>query len=481
MAIETPTVLDLFAGAGGASIGLHRAGLEHVGACEIEHDQCATMEAGTGAGMFGRRSMGWSGDPLRVYRCPVQDLDPPAADWWWGSPPCQAFSAAGRRLGPGDPRNGWPWLFDALDRSAALGRAPAWLLAENVPGMLSHRSSGCDATCPGCYWLCVLEEATQRFARVSTWVLDAADYGVPQHRRRLILVAGPAPVEAPAPTHSAASLAWARDDGDGEYTDRYVRWVEEGEHPGPGPDGLLPHVPMRVALGLGFGAHVFGGGHNPSCPGDARRLSDLSDRPSTTIAAQSGGGAGNAGPFVETGHRTTSPAPTMRASQGTVAALVEGEAEGALEAEHPPWWHRASPPDEPSRTVGSKGNAAILLDRPAPTVTTTEVKGARPYRDGAHGGPDRASDALSWGGAGRRRLTVRECALLQGFPSDWPFHGNAGSQYQQVGNAVPPELARVVASAVLGIVAAPGGADRARASVDGSPSSGPFASGEGLR
>ena len=49
----------------------------------------------------------------------------------------------------------------------------------------------------------------------------------------------------------------------------------------------------------------------------------------------------------------------------------------------------------------------------------------------------------------RRRLTVAECAIIQGFPSDHPWQGNKTSQYRQVGNAVPPKLAEVVARAVI--------------------------------
>jgi len=50
---------------------------------------------------------------------------------------------------------------------------------------------------------------------------------------------------------------------------------------------------------------------------------------------------------------------------------------------------------------------------------------------------------------GRRRLTVQECAALQDFPPDHPWQGNQEQRYRQVGNAVPPTLARVVAEAVL--------------------------------
>ncbi len=64
------------------------------------------------------------------------------------------------------------------------------------------------------------------------------------------------------------------------------------------------------------------------------------------------------------------------------------------------------------------------------------------------GGVDRASDAL-WLSTGRRRLTVEECAKLQDFPQGHPWQGTKTEKYRQVGNAVPPMLARVLARAVL--------------------------------
>jgi len=60
----------------------------------------------------------------------------------------------------------------------------------------------------------------------------------------------------------------------------------------------------------------------------------------------------------------------------------------------------------------------------------------------------RASDALC-NATGRRRLTIPECARLQDFPADHPWQGTKKAQYRQVGNAVPPTLARVVGEAVL--------------------------------
>jgi len=202
--------LELFAGAGGAAIGLERAGLGHAALCEWDAHACATLRA-AGLGP--------------VVEGDVRDLDaitaavgPEPVDVLWSSFPCQAFSTAGARRGAHDERNGWPWTVAALDRFA-----PRWFLGENVRGLLFHRS-GCTAAggqhglfgtapaedCPGCYFeRVILPDLRRRFAHVGWWLLDAADYGVPQHRRRVILWAGPAPLVEPAPTHGPrAGLPW---------------------------------------------------------------------------------------------------------------------------------------------------------------------------------------------------------------------------------------------------------------------------------
>jgi site-specific DNA-cytosine methylase len=133
-----------------------------------------------------------------------------------------------------------------------------------------------------------------------------------------------------------------------------------------------------------------------------------------------------------------------------------------------------SPPDEPSRTVTGRGNNAITfrdedgrlmyvrgmgraasepgrLDLPSPTVVTVEEKGTRACESTGfdfNGGPDRASDA-AFLAVGRRRLEPEECAILQDFPVDWPFVGNKGSVYAQVGNACPDRLVAAVVKEVV--------------------------------
>ena len=192
--IATGTVLELFAGAGGAALGLKRAGWEHVGCVERLPAAAATLRsAGLPAIEQDVRELDWA--PFRGQ-----------VDLLWASPPCQAGSIAGKRRGPADERNGWPWTMDAIDAVD-----PHWFLAENVLGWTHHRR-GCPRngaaieSCRGCYWeRRVVLEVGKRFSHAGWWLLNAADFGVPQRRRRAILWAGPHRPAAPRPTHGEPS------------------------------------------------------------------------------------------------------------------------------------------------------------------------------------------------------------------------------------------------------------------------------------
>lgn len=199
--------IELFAGAGGAALGLEAAGVHHLALVERDPDACAVLRA-AGLGP--------------VVEADVRNLDAiqsvagPSCDLLWASWPCQPFSSAGLRMGAQDKRNGWPWTVDAIDRFQ-----PAWFMGENVRGLLSHTGI-CPQPhpepdrCPRCYFdATIMGDLRARFAHVGWWLLDAADFGVPQHRRRVIVWAGPEPLTPPARTH-----------GPGMFT---RPWVSMGE------------------------------------------------------------------------------------------------------------------------------------------------------------------------------------------------------------------------------------------------------------
>ena len=248
---HTPTVLELFSGCGGAALGLHRAGWQHHACIEWDKYAAATLlEAGL---------PGVHGDVRKFDYQPYTNR----TDLMWASPPCQAGSTAGKRKGAGDDRNGWPWTMDAIDAVK-----PTWFLAENVLGWTYHRK-GCKRrsrglTCIGCYWeRWILPELRSRFAFVGWWRVNAANYGTPQHRRRVILWAGPLPLSTDPPTPSHL------DPDDGEI-----------------PPGVKPWVSIREAIGdtLNRGScdrracYPCDGQHGRACTEPHRY-----DRPSPTV------------------------------------------------------------------------------------------------------------------------------------------------------------------------------------------------------
>jgi DNA (cytosine-5)-methyltransferase 1 len=208
---------------------------------------------------------------------------------------------------------------------------------------------------------------------VATGVVNAEQYGVPQTRRRAILLArGPelsaalGPARLPAPTHS-----------------RY-----HSHAPARLDHGVKPWVTIADALGWERGEPVairsnYGTGGDPAARGVR-----TADQPAAFV--------------------------TSKVNRNRWTALVKAQGAGMVAR------HGGRPPRQP--------------DQPAFTILSAKGGGSIRYRweDG-------------------QSLTVTEAAALQTFPEDYPWQGGKTAQLQQVGDAVPPLLARVLVSEVTGI------------------------------
>jgi DNA (cytosine-5)-methyltransferase 1 len=159
-------VLSLFAGIGGLELGLERAGMTTVGQVEIDpycqrvlarhwpevprHDDVRTTPAW------------WLGEPR------------PTVDVVCGGFPCQPFSTAGKMLGVGDERWGWPWMADAV-RTVR----PRYVVMENVPTLIR------DARAFGA----VLGDLSELGFDAEWSVIPASAFGASHRRPRLFVLA----------------------------------------------------------------------------------------------------------------------------------------------------------------------------------------------------------------------------------------------------------------------------------------------------
>ena len=275
-------VVDIFAGAGGLSTGLAAAGAEIVLGVERDRDACESFAKAHPAAVALEADVA-----SVVFRNWRQDIDILV-----GGPPCQPWSTGGKRLGTKDRRDGWPGFLRALD-----GLHPAAFLAENVPGFERHPRFGE-----------LVAEMRRLGYIVSAQVVDAADYGVPQHRRRLFIVGlqetgqQDASFVFPEPTHGPG---------------REQPWRSAGEVVGLEPFGVpntstvtyAKHPDIRPSP---YDGHLWNGGGRPI---------DLS-KPAPTMLASMGG---NKTPWVD----TLGVAPEYHAHLTAGGAPRSGQVPGA--------------------------------------------------------------------------------------------------------------------------------------------------------
>ena len=181
--------ISLFSGAGGLDLGLERAGWDCLFATDFDPAAIRTLEANRG-GKIGRNRRALVDAVIR--RADVRELrggdilgrlgaTRGSIPLLAGGPPCQSWSSAGRQQGFDDPRG--RLVGEYLRIASEID--PRWLIFENVRGLLTAR--GADGV-PGSALAQVRRDLLKRGWQTRVELLNAADYGVPQRRVRLILL-----------------------------------------------------------------------------------------------------------------------------------------------------------------------------------------------------------------------------------------------------------------------------------------------------
>lgn len=455
--------IELFPCSGGMALGFHRAGIDFLAAVDFDKDACDSYEAN-----LGKRPVHMDvRDFLRLVRagCAFRDLDLIVAD-----PACTPYSPAGKRLGKEDPR-------DVLGTTVEIIRAlkPRAYLIGNVPGLETepHQDTLRETIGSLVYdGYCVVDAIT----------LDAADYGVPQHRRRPFWFGhrGGGCISWPGATHG---------------------------HPGDCLPVMMgerkkPWVTCRAALGHLEQAEL---GTPVKIRRHASRGAPASEEaePAATVTKNTHG----SGSVLKvrtprqgySPHREHEPAKTITAKQRGMDALLidhnhlpsdsagpakaittrhnqmltDDRAALVFNAKHAP-----SSPDSPARTItardrgGAQGGNSLLVhprhpvstpDKPAHTLTASDGGGAKDGRvlewpwdlpsttvqaDDRISAPGHHDQA--WMTVEAVKISERAALILQGFPEDWKLVApSKRKRWSMLGQAMPPPLAQAVAESVV--------------------------------
>lgn len=343
------TVIDLFAGVGGLSLGFSEEGFEVVYANEYDKSIAKSFKLNHPKAEVDDRDITEIDieNTFSKYKDKITVV--------MGGPPCQGFSQKGKRIGLRDPRNFMFQKFVDVVRVVS----PEFFILENVPNILTAEN--------GYFKKEIIEMFSELGYDVKATVLKAEQFGVPQTRRRAVFLGRKNKLEFEIPTGNKerVTVSEAIDDlpklksGEGSEestytkapTNKYQKQMRKNSKK------LMNHVATKhsdVALerlkliGLNGGKE------------------DLPDH-----------------------HRTKSI--------------------------HSGTWTRLKP-DGFARTITTR------FDTPSSGQFTL------PFQD--------------------RCITVREAARLQSFPDDFIFYGTKSNQMLQVGNAVPPKLARELAKVI---------------------------------
>ena len=450
-------IVDLFAGPGGWDEGLRLLGIHDVVGIEWDTAACDTARA---AGH-------------ERVQADVSALDPRESEPITGliaSPPCPTFSAAGkgagrrdvdhiiqcaRELAAGEDTREKHREACEDERSMltveplrwALMTRPEWIALEQVPPVLE-------------IW--ELFAYLLDHAGYSCWtgVLEAERYGVPQTRERAILMGkrGEHVVHPPRPTHQRY-VPGEPQRHDLTFDGEVLPWVSMAEALGWGlTEAPYPTIASSRTTGGPDKEKVGGSGARSFLCAEQRRgawaLRVTNDRPNATNRDLD-----DPAPSLAFGHNA--PVWVQRERSGDRAEEgfdPHAEPCQTLTSKSRSWTlhtncdqrddgsRQTRPTDEPAPafTAKSGGQWKWTHDRPATTVAGDPRVHPPGHKRNADDGRAGRSGYEGRAGQNAIRVSVEEASVLQSFRPDYPWAGSRTKQFQQVGNAVPPLLARAV-------------------------------------
>ena len=394
------TFIDLFAGCGGLSEGFYKQGFQGLTHVEYDHYACESLRTRM-------KHYGYQENEISVLEKDITDKDiieqieleisGKSVDLLIGGPPCQSFSSLGRAKDDkgmqDDPRN---YLFESYEKILNHFK-PKIFVFENVTGLLSAKL-GNEKTVN-----IILKKLGKDYKLIKSpndMVLNSCDYGVPQVRKRVILIGVRKNIEI-NPTEIYNGIIKTH------YNPNSSDEEKKGKKKYATVKDAIYDLPT---IKPGEGEKVVD--HSISSWNDY--LSKIRSKKETIILDH-----------VSRTHNEKDRKRyyEMSKNKWTFTDLLEKK---------PSLNHI-------NKRVFNNSYVVQFWDKPARTII------AHLYKDGnqfIHPDPKQ-----------ERTITPREAARLQSFPDDFIFEGSRTQQYKQIGNAVPPLMAEAIAKSIKQVLA----------------------------
>ena len=392
-------VVSLFSGAGGMDLGFIKAGFDIVWANDFFKEAVDTYKNNIGDHIV-------YGDITKIK----SDEIPDNIDLVIGGFPCQGFSVANTKRSMKDERN---FLYKEMLR-VIKDKQPKFFVAENVKGLLSMEN--------GKVFEMIKNDFSSLGYKVDAKILNAAEYGVPQARERVIIMGNRIGVENPFP--------------------KPTHWVDSKQY--TNTDGLLPPITVKDTISFLSDTKI---SYNPIDIGNGKTV--YNHIASTNVYDTFWGRK-----YDVNQADICDYLKEWRNKSGYTTKKVDDHFGYKYTAGH---WFRK---DNNSGSIPKPDDWWELKklfkfdDKYDEQVTTMVEKKIQFEQSLRITNWDRPSDTITATGPEihvnkKRRLSVRECAMLQTFPDDFQFTGSINIMYKQIGNAVPVKLAEQIANGIF--------------------------------
>ncbi len=388
-------IASLFSGCGGLDLGFINSGFEVIWANDFFKEAVETYKKNIGDHIV-------YGD---ITKIPSEEI-PSNFDILLGGFPCQGFSVANIKRSMDDQRN---FLYKELLRLIK-DKQPKYFVGENVKGLLSMQK--------GKVLKMIIEDFKSLGYDVEYRLLKASDYGVPQNRERVVIIGNRLGLKNPFPqkTHGLANNLF--------------------------DNNLKPYVPVKDVVGYLSKLRT----RDVTFEHNGKTIYNHVAR--TNVADKFWGRK-----HKVSQHDICDYLKFWRNKSGLSTKKVDDHFGYAHTAGH---WFRK---DNNSGSIPNPSDWWELKkilnfdDKYDLAVTELELKEIKFEQSLRINNWELPSDTITATGPEihpnrERRMSVRECAILQTFPDDFVFCGSLGNMYKQIGNAVPVLLAEKIAESI---------------------------------